>query len=567
MRHWRLLTAVLVALVAAGCGNSGGNKPPPKPSETGQTFSVGGSVSGLAGTGLTLKLNDGDPLAVSGNAFTFPDKLTTGTAFAVSVGAQPVGPAQICTPANNTGTLGAADITSVEVACTTLPPGSYTLGGTVANLEGSGLKLQVNGAEVLDVTPAATSFTFPTPLVSGAAYAVTVLQQPPGATCTVSGGAGAMASANVTAVAVECLPNVMVLRVGPRRSTPAPPDAGTVPEESVLINVLEYNVNSSDALRIIPIPETHSVTFTNSYEGGLARSANGRLVSLAAYGAAPGTVEIDSTGTGAARSAIMVDASGVVTVAVDVPEQKAFANGPVRSAVTEDGRGFWMAGDGDVPAGGTLSSGGVWYVPVGGAPVRVSDSPNTPRWLGIFGDQLYMSAAPRSKAVPPPPPSPYVGVNKVGTGLPTNAGWDSMRIAGTDNASPPGEIATEAQGFAFVNTDADPSMDVLYIANFTAPSAANSINVQKYVLNAATRQWEHVASFVPKFTDTTVTSMAVHGVAAKRLADGTTLVYANALNRLLSFRDDGTETPAVKVVSAIPGNVRFRGLALAPVAE
>ncbi len=573
MRHWRRQTTLLVTLLAAGCGEVVKHPPPPPPPPQG--FSIGGTVSGLAGTGLTLKLNEGEPLAVSLNgAFSFPDKLGTDTAYTVTVVTQPRQPSgtfQVCTPANATGTMGTSDVIDVNVVCVTPPPGNYKVGGTVANLEGSGLMLKVNGAEELIVAPGTTAFTFPTALPNGSPYAVTVSQQPAGATCAVSGGTGSLLSADVTTVAVECLPNAMVLRVGPRRPVPAPPDAGVVPEESVQITLLEFRPNGADTVRVVPIPETHSVTFTNSFEGGLARSANGRLVSFGAYRAPPGTIELDSSGVGAARSAITVDAAGVATVAVDVPESTAFNDAPFRSAVTVDGSGFWMAGDGAVPPGGTLSSGGVWYAStaVGSAPVRVSASPNTPRWLGIFGEQLYMSSAPRSKEIPPPPPSPYVGISKVGTGLPTSAGWTTTRIAGTNNGSPPAEIATEAEGFAFVNTDDDPAMDVLYVANYAPPPAANanSINVQKYVLNPANHTWNHVASFVPKFTDTSVPSMAVHGVAAKRLADGTTFVYVTALNRLMSFRDDGSDNPAVQVVSASPSNLRFRGVALAPVTE
>ena len=48
------------------------------------------------------------------------------------------------------------------------------------------------------------SFTFATPVASGAAYAVTVRTNPAGQVCTVSGGSGTVGSANVTGVAVSC---------------------------------------------------------------------------------------------------------------------------------------------------------------------------------------------------------------------------------------------------------------------------------------------------------------------------------------------------------------------------
>ncbi len=107
---------------------------------------------------------------------------------------------------------------------------------------------------------------------------------------------------------------------------------------------------------------------------------------------------------------------------------------------------------------------------------------------------------------------------------------------------------------------------MLYVANYSVPTAPNSIHVQKYVLNAATGNWDHVPTFVPKFEGTSAASIAVSGLAARRLDDGTTLVYATSLNKLLKFRDVGTDTPTVSVVSTLPSTFRFRGVALAPVA-
>jgi putative esterase len=79
---------------------------------------------------------------------------------------------------------------------------SFTVGGTVSGLSGT-VVLQDNGGDDLSVT-ANGSFTFATPLAGGAAYNVTVKTNPSGQTCTVTGGSGAIGSANVTNVAVSC---------------------------------------------------------------------------------------------------------------------------------------------------------------------------------------------------------------------------------------------------------------------------------------------------------------------------------------------------------------------------
>lgn len=167
------------------------------------TYTVGGTAGGLVGSGLVLKLNGASDLPVgSSGAFNFPDGLTGGTAYTVTVGTQPSTPAQTCTVANGSGTIGNANVTNVSVTCTT---NSYTIGGTASGLEGSGLILKLNGSTDLPVG-ANGAFTFPTGLPDGAAYAVTVGTQPatPTQTCTVANGSGTVAAGNVTNIAVGC---------------------------------------------------------------------------------------------------------------------------------------------------------------------------------------------------------------------------------------------------------------------------------------------------------------------------------------------------------------------------
>jgi len=84
------------------------------------------------------------------------------------------------------------------------PTPTYTIGGTVMGLTGAGLVLQDNGGNNLTMSANATSFTFSTAITSGDAYAVTVLTQPTGESCTVTSGSGT-ASANVTSVSVACV--------------------------------------------------------------------------------------------------------------------------------------------------------------------------------------------------------------------------------------------------------------------------------------------------------------------------------------------------------------------------
>ena len=175
-------------------------------------YTVGGSVTGLAGSGLVLSLNGGaQSLPVSANgAFTFPAAIASGSSYAVTVAAQPSSPWQTCTVSGGSGTVGASNVTSVQVACTT---NAYTIGGNVSGLAGTGLVLSLDGgAQSLPVS-ANGAFTFPAAIPSGSSYAVTVASQPssPGQTCTVSGGSGTVGASNVTSVQVACTTNAYTI--------------------------------------------------------------------------------------------------------------------------------------------------------------------------------------------------------------------------------------------------------------------------------------------------------------------------------------------------------------------
>lgn len=193
---------LLCIMTIAAC--SGGIVPklpvPPPP----QTFTVGGSASGLAGSGLVLQNNGGDNLSIatSGN-FTFATGLASGAAFDVTVKTQPLSPTQTCIVTNPTGTIGSANITNVAVTCTT---NTYSIGGRVTGLTGSGLVLQDNAGNDLAVAAGSSTFTFSTPIASGANYQVTVKTQPtaPTQTCAVTAATGMVVSSNITNVVVTC---------------------------------------------------------------------------------------------------------------------------------------------------------------------------------------------------------------------------------------------------------------------------------------------------------------------------------------------------------------------------
>jgi hypothetical protein len=81
-----------------------------------QFYAVGGTITGLHGTGLVLQDNGGNNLAVSANAvsFTFATPLAGGSTYSVAVLTQPAG--ENCTVSNGSGTV-STDVTNANIIC------------------------------------------------------------------------------------------------------------------------------------------------------------------------------------------------------------------------------------------------------------------------------------------------------------------------------------------------------------------------------------------------------------------------------------------------------------------
>jgi hypothetical protein len=108
----RGLHVAVLTMALAACSGGGSSAPPP------QTYTVGGTVSGLVGSGLVLEENGGAGLPVTATgAFTFTEALSQGAAYSVTVSVQPSAPAQNCLITNGSGTVAAENVTDVEVDC------------------------------------------------------------------------------------------------------------------------------------------------------------------------------------------------------------------------------------------------------------------------------------------------------------------------------------------------------------------------------------------------------------------------------------------------------------------
>ncbi|WP_028102687.1 hypothetical protein [Pseudoduganella violaceinigra] len=135
--------------------------------------------------GLVLQNNGGDDLTITGNgSFAFPTRMATDAPFNITIKTTPAD--VTCQLSNNTGKINYYTYQQASVVCTPVP---YVLGGTVSGLaaENTGLVL-ANGARTVGVVPGSSTWQFAEKVPNNSVYGVTVLAQPAGKTCSVSGG-------------------------------------------------------------------------------------------------------------------------------------------------------------------------------------------------------------------------------------------------------------------------------------------------------------------------------------------------------------------------------------------
>lgn len=137
--RWRAVTAraVVAAGVVLGACDS--------PTEGEGTFTVGGTVSGLAGAGCELRNNGGDALSIAANGrFTFASSLANAAPYDVTVFQQPIGPDQTCVVIRGDGAVPGGDVLNVAVNCTTITPtcASFVDMGAVSGDEGLSINFE-----------------------------------------------------------------------------------------------------------------------------------------------------------------------------------------------------------------------------------------------------------------------------------------------------------------------------------------------------------------------------------------------------------------------------------------
>jgi len=177
------------------------------------SYTISGSISGLSGSGLVLRNNGGDDLAITNGAtnFLFATSVADTQTYNVTVAMQPSSLTQNCVVNSGNGTVSGSNITGISIVCTTQ---SFSIGGTVTGFAGTTMTLQNNGGNDLSISTDG-AFSFSNPLIDGSAYNVTVSTQPTGTAkiCSINNGTGNLSNGNITNVAITCFAPTEVIGI------------------------------------------------------------------------------------------------------------------------------------------------------------------------------------------------------------------------------------------------------------------------------------------------------------------------------------------------------------------
>jgi hypothetical protein len=330
---------MLIAL--SGCGGGGGDGPTAP-----QTFTVGGSISGLAsGAQVTLLNGGGDPLTRDTNGnFTFAGQVPYNGSFAITVGVQPTG--QVCTVFQGSGTNVTANVSSIRVTCSAQ---TFTIGGTISGLA-AGTQVTLNNSGDPLVVSENGSFTFPNRVAYNAGYGVFVGIQPTGQTCTVTRGLGVAVTANISDILVVC--SAQTFTVGGRVS--GLPSGAQV----TLLN------NGSDALTInangsftFPVP----VAYGGSYTVTVSNQPVGQICSV-----------VQGSGTGVAFNILAVRVACSTQTYTVGGRISGLASGTQVTLLNNAGDPLTISANGDFSFATPVAYGGSYDVTIGAQPTGQS---------------------------------------------------------------------------------------------------------------------------------------------------------------------------------------------------
>jgi 6-phosphogluconolactonase len=321
---------VLLALVACGGdGNGGGST---------VTYTLGGTISGLTGSGLVLGNNGADDLAVTANgAFKFAIPVPNDTAYSVTVLTQPSDPSQNCVISNGTdnGTISNADVTSVAVICNNVGRFAY-----VANLASNNVSAYSINAATGTLTPVPGS-----PFATAGADAFITLH-PSGKFSYVADNSLSSISAYAidasTGALTELAGSPFAAGTNPANVTIDPSGKFAYAANQISGNISAYTI---DATTGTLSPVSGSPYASGNYPSGVVIDPSGKFAYVTNYG-----IPMVGTWSGGSLSAYTINAStGALTPVAGTPFA---ANCPCVFTIAPSGKFAYL----------TTNSGGGVYV-------------------------------------------------------------------------------------------------------------------------------------------------------------------------------------------------------------
>lgn len=262
-------------------------------------------------------------------------------------------------------------------------------------------------------------------------------------------------------------------------------------------------------------------------EGALILSPNKQFLTLAGYDTIPGVVSVAST-AGINRVVALVNYLGIINTSTSFID--GYLTNNVRSAATVDGTGFWVSGT------GSSNTGGVRYITLGGSTsTQVSTSVVNTRIVSIFNGQLMVSSSSGA----------FLGISKVGSGLPTTAGETITNTINTLSGS-------SSYGFVY-NSDTT----VCYIADDRA------------LPNGGVQKWTNSGGvWTLAYTLNTGLTKGCRGLTVN-FSGVNPILYAvmdsTVSNKVLTVTDAGSSSAFSTIITA-GTNQLIRGIAFSPIA-
>lgn len=261
-----------------------------------------------------------------------------------------------------------------------------------------------------------------------------------------------------------------------------------------------------------------------SSEANLQLAANGQFLVFAGYAVAPGVASIASSAAGVTpRVVARVGLDGSIDTSTSI--NNAFSGNNVRSATTDNGTDFYVAG----------ANSGIQHIVLGASTSSALHvtNPQNNRTVAIWNNQLYSTAAAQG----------FHSVNEVGTGVSSLPGQVVTTLPGLPTTSGPSPY-----DFFF----ADPN--TLYIADDRTTSSNGGIYKYERINGTWTLQYQLAQS----------SSLGCRGLTGIVNQGVVTLYATNTLtstNELLSVTDLGPNSTFTTIAVAATNTV-FRGVRL-----